>query len=81
MEMQELHKLYGEELKKRIIKEPDEYMTTAEGAFALALKMLQKIQKGSVISLSANPALKTACKKLDITSYQALSEYIKGVEL
>lgn len=81
MEMQELHSLYGAELKKRIIQTPEEYMTTPEGAYALALKMLQKIQQGSVISLNTNLALKTACKKLNITSYQALSNYLKGVQL
>jgi hypothetical protein len=75
----ELLKLYTDELARRFEIDPEYQGSLGHIAPGdLAQKMLVKIQAGEVVSLAANPALKTACRKMGITTYKALAEYVQG---
>ena len=73
----ELLKLYTDELARRFKIDP-EYQGSLGRPCDLAQKMLAAVHAGEVVSLAANPALKTACRKMGITTSKALAEYVQG---
>jgi hypothetical protein len=73
----ELLKLYTDELARRFKIDP-EYQGSLGRPSDIAQKMLAAVHAGEVVSLAANPALRSACRKMGITSYTALAAYVQG---